>query len=361
LRIGFISADLQYHVVALFLIPLLEQRDKSANEVYCYSTGDTTDEYTERLRSLADVWRAVANVPAKEIADLIHRDQVDILVDLAGHSGVPNLRVFAQRPAPVQATWLGYLNTTGLTRIQYRLSDNQCDPPGLTDLFHTEKVVRLPHSQWCYRRLAEVEVDREGPLRRNGHVTFGSFNQIVKISPIVRKLWGEILNQVPDARLLIAGVMDGRAREDLNADFASAGVDRGRITMIPFVAPKAYLELYRKVDIALDTMPFSGGTTTCDALWMGVPAVTCPGVRSWSRSASSILSTIGLHEWIADSYEDYVRRAVRFAGQPVVLAELRTSLRSRMLESPLMDEPQFARDMENIYRSMWRTWCTQGV
>jgi predicted O-linked N-acetylglucosamine transferase (SPINDLY family) len=231
----------------------------------------------------------------------------------------------------------------------------------LTDRLHTEKLIRLPYSQWCYRRLADVDGDTEGPLKRNGHVTFGSFNQIVKISPNVRKLWGEILNQVPNSRLLIAGVMDGQAREGLNADFANAGVDHDRITMMPFVAPQAYLESYGKVDIALDTMPFSGGTTTCDALWMGVPVVTCPGVRSWSRSASSILSTVGLHEWIADSNRDYVRRAVRFAGQPAVLAELRTSLRSRMLESPLMDEQRFACDMENAYRNMWRTWCTQGI
>jgi protein O-GlcNAc transferase len=360
LRIGFVSADFQYHVVPLFLIPLLERRDKSAVEVYCYSTGDTVDDYTERVRSLSDAWRATGRLQAREIADLIYRDRVDILVDLAGHSGVPNLRVFAQRPAPVQATWLGYLNTTGLTRIQYRLSDNQCDPPGLTDRYHTEKLIRLPNSQWCYRPLAEVDVEEQAPFQRNGHVTFGSFNQTVKISPAARKLWGEILTQVPDSRLVVVGVVDGRAREDLYADFANAGVDRRRITMIPFVPPKEYFECYGKVDIALDTMPFSGGTTTCDAIWMGVPVVTCPGVRSWSRSASSILTMVGLEEGIAHSHEDYVRRAVHFARQPAALSELRSSLRSRMLESPLMDEQRFARDMEHAYRNMWQAWCAQN-
>ena len=360
LRIGFVSADFQYHVVPQFIVPLLERRDKSAVEVYCYSTGDTADEYTERVRSLSDVWRSVGRLPARGIADLIFRDRVDILVDLAGHSGVPSLRVFAQRPAPVQATWLGYLNTTGLTRIQYRLSDNQCDPPGLTDRYHTEKLIRLPHSQWCYRPVVEVDVEKQAPFQRNGHVTFGSFNQTLKISPIARKLWGEILTQVPDSRLVIVGVVDGRAREDLYADFAKASVDRRRITMIPFVPPTEYFEWYGKVDIALDTMPFSGGTTTCDAIWMGVPVVTCPGVRSWSRSASSILTTVGLEEWIANSHEDYVRCAVQFARQPAAPSESRSSLRSRMLESPLMDEQRFASDMEHAYRDMWRAWCAQN-
>ncbi|HEX4985088.1 MAG TPA: tetratricopeptide repeat protein [Burkholderiales bacterium] len=357
LRIGFISADFHCHVVTLFLIPLLEKRNRSAIEVYCYSTGDTMDEYTKRVRALSDVWHAVGQRPAGEISDLVHRDQVDILVDLAGHSGVPSLRVFAQRPAPVQATWLGYLNTTGLTRIQYRLTDNQCDPPGLTDRYHTEKLIRLPHSQWCYRPLVNIAAGEEVSAGKNGHVTFGSFNQIVKISPVARKLWGNILNRLPDSRLVVVGIMGDRAREDLLADFSNAGVDRNRITMVPFLPTREYFGWYREVDIALDTMPFSGGTTTCDALWMGVPVVTLPGVRPWSRSASSVLSMVGLEDWIATSPEDYAQRAIQFAGQPAILSELRTALRSRMLESPLMDEELFARDVENACRSMWKSWC----
>jgi len=359
LRIGFVSADFRFHVVPLFLMPMLEHRNRSAIEVYCYSTGDTADDITERLRARSDVWRAVGRVSARDIADLIHRDRIDILIDLAGHSGVPNLRVFAQHPAPVQATWLGYLNTTGLTRIDYRLSDNQCDPEGLTDRYHTEKLLRLPHSQWCYRPFAEVDVDGEPPMLRNGYATFGSFNQTVKISAATRKLWAEILARLPASRLTIVGVSDSRARDDLYRDLADAGVDRDRITVIPYVRPEEYYRQYRQVDIALDTMPFSGGTTSCDSVWMGVPVVTVPGIRSWSRSAASVLATVGLNDWIAASPEDYVRRAVQFAQQPAMIAQLRTSLRSRMLESPLMDAPGFARDMENALRRMWRTWCAQ--
>ena len=360
LRIGFVSSDFRFHVVPLFLMPMLEHRDRSAIEVYCYTTGDTADEVTERLRAGCDVWRDAAKMSAREIADLIHRDRIDILFDLAGHSGVPNLRVFAQRPAPVQATWLGYLNTTGLTRIDYRISDNQCDPEGLTDRYHTEKLVRLPHSQWCYRPFVEVDVGGEPPILRNGYATFGSFNQTAKISPTARRLWGEILGQLPTSRLVVVGVADSRARDDLYRDLASGGVERDRITMIPYVPPKEYFCQYGQVDIALDTMPFSGGTTSCDAVWMGVPVVTVPGIRPWSRSAASVLATVGLNDWIADSPEDYVRRAVQFAQQPSTLAQLRTSLRSRMLESPLMDAPGFARDMEDACRRMWRAWCAQA-
>ena len=359
LRIGYVSGDFQVHVVALFLMPVLEERERSAVEVYCYSTGDTADKFTERLRNLADVWHAAGPMSPNEVADLIHRDRIDILVDLAGHSGASNLRIFAQRPAPIQATWVGYLNTTGLTRIQYRISDNQCDPPGLTDRYHTEQVLRLAHSQWCYRPFVEVDCEYEAPFQRNGCVTFGSFNQTVKITPAVRKLWGEILTQVPDSRLVVVGVVDNRARDDLYRDLENAGVSRDRITMVPYIPVEEYYRWFARVDITLDTLPFSGGTTTCDALWMGAPVITCPGIRSWSRSAASILTTLGLADGIAESQEDYVRRAVQLAGNPARIAHLRKTLRSRMIESSLMDKRLFARDMENAFRRMWQSWCSQ--
>jgi protein O-GlcNAc transferase len=358
LRIGFVSGDFQVHVVPLFLMPVLEERDRSAIEVYCYSTGDTADKFTEQLRNLADVWRTTSRMSPDEVADLIHRDRIDILVDLAGHSGTPNLRIFALRPAPIQATWVGYLNTTGLSRIQYRISDDHSDPPGLTERYHTEQLFRLPHSQWCYRPFVEIDYEHEAPVERNGYVTFGSFNQTVKITPAVRKLWGEILTQVPDSRLVVVGVVDNRAREDFYRDLENAGVSRDRITMVPYIPIEEYYRWFGRVDITLDTMPFSGGTTTCDALWMGAPVITCPGIRSWSRSAASILTTLGLKDWIAESPQDYVRQAVQLARNPARIAELRKSLRSRMIASPLMDKPLFARDMENAFRRMWQTWCS---
>jgi predicted O-linked N-acetylglucosamine transferase (SPINDLY family) len=360
LRIGYLSADFRYHVVTLFMLPVLERRDRSAFEVYCYSAAET-DEYTRRLAAQADVWRDCAGASAAQLAERIRADGIDILVDLAGHSGSPQLRVFAQRPAPVQATWLGYLATTGLTRMHYRITDRVADPPGLTERYHTEALVRLPHSQWCYRPLVQVDVARTPPCARNGYLTLGSFNQAAKISPGARRLWVEILARLPGARLLVAGIPPGRAQDNLRRDLVQAGVTEERLTIHPYVSLQDYFRLFDAVDIALDTLPYSGGTTTCDALWMGVPVITLPGERPTSRSAASLLTTVGLPEWIATSAEDYVGRALAFAADRDRLARLRASLRERMRASPLMDEAAFARDLEAAYRQMWRDWCAGGA
>lgn len=357
LRIGFVSGDFCYHVVTLFTLPVVERHDRSAIEVYCYSTGGRVDDYTRQLSARAGVWREVSSLSASGLADAINRDGIDILVDLGGHSGIPQLAVFAQQPAPVQATWLGYLNTTGMTRIHYRISDRHADPPGLTDRYHTETLVRLPHSQWCFRPFISVACAEMPPFVRNGHVTFGSFNQALKISRAVRRLWAGILQRLPGSRLVILGVAEGRARDDLVTDLAGAGGERARITVLPYVSLQDYYNWLNAVDIALDTAPYSGGTTSCDALWMGVPVVTAPGSRPSSRSTASILSTAGLPEWIASSPEDYVRLAVESARDEALLAGLRKSLRERLRQSPLMDEERFVRDIENAYRHMWRNWC----
>ncbi|MGH8634200.1 MAG: tetratricopeptide repeat protein [Burkholderiales bacterium] len=360
LRIGYVSGDFCYHVVTLFTLPVVERHDPSGFEVYCYSTGGRVDGYTRELSARADVWRDVSSLPVSGVADAINRDRIDILVDLGGHSGIPQLAVFAQQPAPVQATWLGYLNTTGMTRIRYRISDRYADPPGVTDAHHTETLVRLPHSQWCYRPFVSIAGAETPPLVGNGYVTFGSFNQALKISPAVRRLWAGILQQLPGSRLVILGIAEGCARDDLVADLAGATVERGRITVLPYVSLQDYFNWLNAVDIALDTTPYSGGTTTCDALWMGVPVVTAPGTRPSSRSTASILSTVGLSEWIASSPEDYVRLAVASARDEPRLAGLRTSLRQRLRQSPLMDEKSFVRDLENAYRQMWRAWYDSG-
>jgi predicted O-linked N-acetylglucosamine transferase (SPINDLY family) len=297
---------------------------------------------------------------AARLADEIHRDGIDILVDLAGHSGIPQLALFAQQPAPVQATWLGYLNTTGMTRIQYRISDRHADPPGLTESHHTETLLRLPHSQWCYRPFVTTPRAEMPPFEQNGYITFGSFNQAMKLSRSSRRLWAEILARLPDSRLLVLGVPEGRARDELWRDLTAAGVDRERITILPYLLLPDYFRRLAAADIALDTAPFSGGTTTCDALWMGVPVITVPGSRPSSRSAASILTTAGLTEWIASSPEDYVRLAVEFAREEKAITQLRASLRRRMRESPLMDEPRFVRDVESAYRGMWQSWCSKS-
>ena len=352
LRIGYISGDFSYHVVALFLQPVLEHHDRAALEVSCYSTAGRVDEYTRKLMAHADAWRPCAGLSSEQIADAIHADGVDILVDLAGHSGEPQLRVFAQKPAPVQATWLGYLNTTGMTRIDYRITDAHADP---TDARHTEKLARLPHSQWCYRPFVRVAAALSPPVQKNGHLTFGSFNQALKLSKASRRLWARILQRLPGSRLVILGVPAGPAQDDLRKDLP----DPARVELVPYVSLPDYFAWYNEVDIALDTTPYSGGTTTCDALWMGVPVITAPGERPSSRSAASILASAGLSDWIAPSAAEYVERAVEFSQNRDQLANLRATLRPRMQASPLMDEEAFTRDLETLYRQMWRQYCNQ--
>jgi len=357
LRIGYVSGNFNFHPVAFFAIPLFERHDRSACEIFCYWTGDTVDDFTRQVQAHADVWRDATSLSDGGLAETINRDGIDILVDLSGHSGFFRLPVFAQQPAPVQVTWLGYLSTTGMTRIQYRLCDRHTDPPGMTDRFHTETLVRLPNSQWCYRPVVSIDCSEVPPFRRNGFVTFGSFSHAVKLSPTVRRLWAEILTRLPDSRIVFAGIPQGPIRGGLIQDFERAGIAANRIATLPRVGSAEYLRSFDDVDVALDTTPYSGGTTTCDTLWMGVPIITAPGTRPISRSTASILATLGLSDWIAASPEDYVRLAVRYAEDRESLAELRRTLRGRMRASPLMNEPQFARDVEDAYRRMWRAWC----
>jgi predicted O-linked N-acetylglucosamine transferase (SPINDLY family) len=349
LRIGYLSGDFSYHVVALFLQPVLDHHDRAAIEVFCYSAAERVDEFTRKLMARADVWRRCAGLSSEQIAETIHADGIDILVDLAGHSGEPQLRVFAQKPAPVQATWLGYLNTTGMTRIDYRITDAHADP---ADVRHTEKLARLPHSQWCYRPFIKVAPALSPPAQKNGYLTFGSFNQVLKLSKASRRLWARILERLPGSRLVILGVPAGPAHDELRKDLP----DPARVELVPYVLLQDYFAWYNKVDIALDTVPYSGGTTTCDALWMGVPVLTAPGERPSSRSAASILTTVGLTDWIAAGADDYVERAVALAD-PEALARLRATLRLRTQASPLMDEAGFTKDLENLYRQMWRQYC----
>ena len=353
LRIGYVSADLSYHPVGLFLLPVLEHHDRAKIEAYCYATGPQVDDFTHRLRGAAHAWREGHALADDELADRIYADGIDVLVDLAGHSGVSRLGVFAQKPAPVQASWLGYLGTTGLTRIDYRITDRYCDPAGLTERRHTEALLRLPATQWCYRPFVDLEPATHAPVERNGSITFGSFTQTAKLSPTTLALWARLFEALPDARLLVAGVAPGAATARLRARLASAGIVASRIELEPFLPVADYLRLYDRVDIALDPLPYSGGTSTCDALWMGVPVITLPGERPASRSAASILASLGLQDWIADDADDYLARAVRFAADTRVVGDLRRSLRPRMRASPLTDEARFTRHLEDAFERMW--------
>ena len=359
LRIGYVSGDFYTHPVAFFLLPLLERHDRSAFEIHAYSVGDNVDDVTRRVSALVDGWHDCAALSAHELADAIHRDAIDVLVDLSGHSGVSALATFALQPAPVQATWLGYLATTGMTRMHWRLCDRHTDPPGATERFHTEALARLPNSQWCYRPVF-TEAPAEPPCARNGFATFGSFNQGAKLSPSTRALWAEILGRVPGSRIAVLDI-EGPGADAFVADLSRRGVDPARVTIVPRVPPADYFRWFNRVDVALDTTPYSGGTTTCDTLWMGVPIVTLPGSRPASRSTASLLKTVGAGEWIAATPADYVRLAVELAARAPAGAEARLALRERMRGSAIMDEPRFARDVEAAYRGMWRAWCARGA
>jgi predicted O-linked N-acetylglucosamine transferase (SPINDLY family) len=348
LRIGYLSGDICTHPVAQFLQPVVERHDRSRFEVFCYSVGTTVDALTRAIASRADIWREAAGFADARLADSIRADRIDVLVDLSGHSGLSRLGVFARQPARVQVAWLGYLHSTGLTRIQYRICDRHTDPEGSAERLHTETLVRLPESQWCYRPL----LDTAAPGARAGAFTFGSFNQVAKITPTSRRLWAQILRGMPQARMVLLGIPDGAAREDLLRDLREGGVDASRLELAPHLPVAQYLRRLGEVDVALDTTPYSGGTTTCDCLWMGVPVVTLAGERSASRSAASILQTARLGDWVARTPEEYVAIALGAGREPGRLAALRTTLRQRMRASPLMDEARFVRDLEDIYRRL---------
>lgn len=362
LRIGYVSGDFVNHVVAGFFEPLLECHDRNQFEVFCYHNNFKSDAVTERVKIKSDHWRDIARMDDDAAAALVQDDRIDILVDLAGHSFLNRLMLFARKPAPVQATWLGYLGTTGLSTIDYRICDAYTDPPGLTENQHSEQLARLPHSQWCYRPPIELPETSAPPFLRNGYLTLGSFNSVRKLNSMTIGLWAEILHALPLARLLIAPVSDDGTTKHLLHQFESFDIKADRLMFRGRQKANDYFASYREVDIALDPFPYNGGTTTLDALLMGVPVVTLAGERSISRGGVSILSNLGLTELIAYTPENYVHIVQKLAGDRARLTLLHETLRSRMQQSPLMDMGHFAQDMEKLYLQMWRQWvCQQEI
>ena len=354
LRVGYVSGDFLLHPVSFFLLPVIERHDRGQVEVFCYSFTRGGDKMTARLRELSDHWRDVDAMTDDAIADAIHADGIDVLVDLGGHTGKPpRLAVFAQRPAPVQVSWLGYLCTTGLTRMAHRLTDRFADPVEIAQPQHTERLHYLPASQWCYESLVHEPIARGAPFERRGHLTFGSFNAALKITEAACRRWGELLARVPQSRLVVANIKSARKREAILRAIAAAGVDVARVSFTARVPLDQYLALHNSIDIALDSFPYGGGTTTLDALYMGAPVATAVGDRSVSRSAASVLRVLGLDDWIAPSVDGWVDMVVARASERTALRALRTELRPRLLASPLADMPRFVRDLEAAYRSMW--------
>lgn len=361
LRVGYVSPDFRSHAVAHFVKPVLAQHDRSRFQVVCYSDVELEDPMTEQLRALAQVWRRTTWHKNEEFAQQVLDDRIDVLVDLAGHtSGGGRMLLFAAKPAPVQVSWLGYPNTTGLAAMDYRFTDAIADPEGETDRFHTEKLVRLPHGFLCYGAPSESPPLGELPQLEAGHVTFGCFNNLSKLTPAVLALWARLLARVPGARLALKsfGLAGESVRQALRARFLEHGVGPERLEILgPEASFIGHLARYGAVDIALDTFPYNGTTTTCEALWMGVPVVTLAGKTHVSRVGSSILQRVGLGELVAQSAEEYIETAARLAGDAGRLRELRAGMRARMQASPLLDAPGFTGQMEEAYRTMWRRWC----
>lgn len=357
LKVGYLSPDFRNNAVAYFIKPVLERHDRAGVEVVCYSDVEAEDELTEDLRALADTWRRTAWLTNDELEERIRADEIDILVDLTGHTtGGERMPLFARKPAPVQATWLGYLNTTGLDAMDYRIADALACPPGM-EAYHSERIVRQPDSQWCYDPLATWPEVGPLPAGREGPVTFGSFNNLAKVVPEVLGLWARVLNSVPGSRLVMVGAGLDQIRSRFAQRIAAGGADPGRVEFFDRMPLDRYFAMHNRVDINLDTFPFTGGTTTFHSLWMGVPVVTLAGRHVASRGGVSILSALGLSDLIADSERRYVEIAASLAADRPRLERLRGELRQRLQRSALMDAKRFTEALESAYRGMWRSWC----
>ncbi|MBK8726285.1 MAG: tetratricopeptide repeat protein [Holophagaceae bacterium] len=361
LRVGYYSPDFREHSVAYFLEPLLAHHDPAQVEVFAYAHLPSPDAVSVRLQGLVHHWRDVTALSHEATAAKMREDAIDILVDLAGHMGSGRLQVFARRPAPIQVSWLGYPGSTGLAAMDARLSDAITEPEG-HEAFSTERILRLPRGFHCYRPPEDAPAVAPLPALGAGHVTFGSFNNISKVGPGVLALWAALLRRVPGSRLILKdrNLADQDVAARLAAVLAEHGVPASRVDLLPRIPGKGgHLGAYGRLDLALDPFPYNGTTTTCEALWMGVPVLTLPGARHAARVGASLLTRVGLEDWIASSPEDFLARGAAFAADLDKLAALRASLRDRVAASPLGDAPGFAREVEAAYRGLWRQWCGQ--
>lgn len=358
LRIGYVSPDLYNHAIMKFVPPVFERHDKSCFDVRIYAIGPTSDEITAQLRARVDHYIAIRETH-EELAARVRRDQIDILVDLAGHTMGPPYLAFALKPAPIQVTWLGSLSTTGMTAIDYFLGDAHMPCPGTDHLF-TETVYRLPRSVCCYRPFADVPVTAP-PYLTKGYVTFGSFNSFRKIHRDLVKLWAAILHLVPQSKLLLKyyGMENEEIQGRLRDWFGQDGIAGERLLFEGPEKMTKYLESYGKVDIALDPFPYNGGSTTLDTLWMGVPVVTLAGRLAVQSGGASLLAAVGLSDYVARTPEEYLKTAIFLAGTVTKMPASRRHLREALKRSPLMDEAGFVRDLEDAYRTMWRAWCAK--
>ena len=356
LRIGYVSSDFRHHAVSHFIEPVLAAHDKNKFQLFAYYHHTVVDDMTKRIQSHVSHWRSLVGKSDTDIAAMIRADGIDILIDLAGHTATNRLPMFARKPAPMQVTWLGYPNTTGLSTMDYRITDAFADPPGMTDAFHTEKLHRMPETFSCYSAPADAPAVAPLQAKRTGRVTFGSFNNFAKITAEVITVWSNILKRIPTATLFLKykDLESVPMTQYIHNQFMTRGVLVSQLRIQGDDASHVeHMARYNNIDIALDPFPYNGTTTTLDALWMGVPVITLAGASHVGRVGVSQMSNLGLQELIAKNQDDYVNIAVELAGNIEKLSALRAGMRERMLASPLMNVERFTRNLEQGYEQMW--------
>ena len=362
LKIGYISADFHGHSVAYFIEPILAKHNKSQVELFCYYNNFTNDSFTERMKLMADHWVPCVGLSDDQLADQVRADGIDILIDLAGHTAHNRLLAFARKPAPIQATYIGYPTTTGITAIDYRITDEYVDPAEVSGQYDVEQLWRLPEIYCCYRAHDDSpEVIDHPPVEDNGYITFGCFNNYAKLTDEVIAVWARLLERVPSSRLMlkINGIDSAHFRTEVEKRFSLFGIPIEHLILIGYQKDNPFA-LYNKIDIALDPFPYNGCTTSFDALWMGVPLVTLAGASSLSRVGVSILSNAGLPGLIAFTEEQYIEITTSLALDLSRLKAMRTGLRERVQQSPLMNAQRLTLHLEQAYREMWQKWCISG-
>lgn len=360
LKIGYVSPDFCRHVVSFFIEPILANHDKTQFEIHCYADVEKEDDFTQRLKHQVAQWHPITGMTDEAVANMVRSHNIDILVDLTGHSRENRLLAFARKPAPIQITYLGFADTTGLAAMDYRLTDHYADPEGSADGNYVEKLLRLPNSLWCFRANPDMPQVNPLPALKNQYLTFGSFNNYYKISEETILLWSLLLGKIPNSRLIMVTIPEGDAQRKLLDKFAAHGISPDRITIFDRLVTPKFLAMFQQVDIALDPYPIEGATTTCDALWMGVPVISLIGNTFLSRAGFSVLSAAGLQDFAAPTPEAYIDIAAHLASNIPLLAEIRTGLRSHVAFSPLADEYRFTRDLERLYREIWGKWCAEN-
>lgn len=366
LRIGYVSSSFYTHPDGKKMQPIIAAHNKKALEVYCYYSGDKHDYWTKKTKEVSTAFHELRERSDEEVEKLALDDRIDILVDLGGYtSGGNRLGVFSARAAPVQVSFMGYPNTTGLDSMDYFITDDYCDPPGQTEHLHNEQLIRMERGFLCFAPPPDLPAVVPAPYRDNGHITFGSFNNTAKLSETTLSMWAEILKRVPGSRLTFKYGDRFESEwlcERYRAIFAAAGVDPARLTFLPVMPTVVgHFEAIGSVDIALDPYPYQGTHTTLESLTMSVPVITLCGETYVRRASSALMMRLGLNDLVAESPEEYVNLAVELAGNGSLLKELRLGLRERFFNSEICDVEGFVRELEQVYRRLWSEWCASAA